>query len=136
MAAYVGAWVMKNALVKFGGTDYDNQVHKARLVPEVNEQTYRTLDPDGTIVDVDEPVWTLELEGIQDWETNGLADYMRDNAGALVTAIIAPVVGTGKQQATVSVRARHLPFGGTQGEFGTFDITLGVSGQPTFAAQS
>jgi hypothetical protein len=135
MTAYTGAWVMRNALVKFAGTDFTNQVTKARLIPETPIQTLRTLVPDGAIVDVDSTVWTLELSGIQDWETGGLALYLNTNNGSLVTAIIAPVAGTGKKQATVSVRAIPVEFGGEQGSFGTFDLTLPVNGQPTFAAQ-
>lgn len=136
MTAYTGAWVMRNALVKFAATDFTNQCTKARLVPETPTQTLRTLVPDGAITDVDSAVWTLELSGIQDWETGGLAAYLNTNAGSLVTCIIAPVAGTGKKQATVSVRAIQVPFGGEQGGFGTFDVELPVNGVPTFAAQA
>jgi hypothetical protein len=133
--AYTNYTVYKNAIVKFGGTDYTNQCNKARLVPDVNVQTMRTLVPDGAIVDIDSAVWTLELEGLQDNETGGLAAYFLANAGSLVTAIIAPASGTGKKQATVSVRLVPVAFGGEQGEILKFDVELPVQGQPTFAAQ-
>ena len=135
MAAYAGAFVIKNALVKFGGTDFSNQCTKARLVPDTPEQTLRTLVPDGVVTDTDSTVWTLELSGIQDWETGGLAAFLNTNAGTLQNVIVAPVAGTGKKQATVSVRVKPVDFGGDQGAWSTFDVSLMVQGQPTFAAQ-
>ena len=134
MAAYAGAFVIRNALVKFGATDFTNQTTKARLVPDTPIQTMRTLVPDGQITDVDSAMWSLELTGVQDWETGGLAAFLNTNQGTLQTVIIAPVAGTGKKQATVSVRCIAVPFGGDQGAFATFDVTLAVQGQPTFAA--
>ena len=131
MTAYTGGYVLKNALVKFASTDFSNQCSKARLVPEVNVQTMRTLVPDGQITDIDSPVWTLELSGVQDYETGGLADYLRDSSGTLVTVVIAPVNTTGKQQWTVSVRCLPVEVGGEQGSFATFDVELPVQGQPT-----
>jgi hypothetical protein len=131
MTAYTGGFVLKNALVKFASTDFSNQVTKARLVPEVNVQSMRTLVPDGQITDIDSPVWTLELSGVQDYETGGLADYLRDNSGSLVTVIVAPVNTSGKQQWTVSVRCLPVAVGGAQGEWALFDVELPVQGQPT-----
>jgi hypothetical protein len=136
MTAYVGAFVIKNALVKFASTDYTNQCTKAILVPDTPSQTIRTMVPDGQVTDTDSTVWTLQLEGLQDWETGGLALYFNTNAGSLVTAIVAPVAGTGKKQATVSVKIKPVPFGGEAGDFAKFDVELDVQGQPTFAAQS
>lgn len=135
MTAYTGAFVIRNAQVKFASTDFSNQCSRARLVPDTPVQTMRTLVPDGQITDVDSPMWTLELSGVQDWETSGLAQFFNTNAGTLQTCTIAPVVGTGKKQAVVSVRIVHVPFGGTQGEWANFEVELAVQGQPTFSAQ-
>lgn len=134
MPAYAGAFVIRNALVKFGATDFSNQCAKARLVPDTPVQTMRTLVPDGQVVDVDSTVWTLELSGLQDWETGGLAAFLNSNAGTLQTVVIAPVNTTGKKQATVSARMVPVPFGGDQGEYAQFDVELAVQGQPTFGA--
>lgn len=136
MAAYTGnAVVFRNGLVKFAATDYTNQVNKVRLVPDTPIQQMRTLVPDGVITDVDSTVWTLELSGIQDNETGGLAAYLLANNGQLVTAIVAPIAGTGKKQFTVSVRLLPAPIGGDQGEFLQFDLTLPIQGQPVASAQ-
>lgn len=128
--------MLRDCLVSFGGTAYANQVTKARLVPDTPIQQLRTLVPDGTVTDVDSTQWSLELSGIQDWETGGFAAYCNTNNGALVTAIIAPKVGSGKRQATVSVRIVPVDFGGDQGAFATFDATFPVNGTPTFANQA
>ena len=135
MAAYTNAIVIRDCLVKFGSTTFTNQCTKARLVPDTPIQTQRTLVPDGVVVDVDSTVWTLELSGLQDWETGGLAAYLNTNSGVLDTVVIAPKLGSGKKQATVSVRLMPVPFGGDQGEFANFEVELPVQGQPTFAAQ-
>lgn len=134
MTAYAGAFVMRNALVKFASTDFTNQVNKARLVPDVNTQIMRTLVPDGQITDVDSAEWTLELSGVQDWEASGLAAYLNTNSGTLVSVVIAPVNTSGKKQATVSVRIMPVEFGGTEGEWASFDVSLPVQGQPVFAS--
>lgn len=136
MAAYAGAFVIRDALVKFGASEYGNQVSKARLVPERNVQTMRTLVPDGTLTDVDSASWTLELSGVQDWEDGGLADYFKDNAGSLVTAVIAPANDTGNVQATVEVRVFEVPFGGESGQWATFEVTFPVQGEPTWGTIS
>lgn len=130
MTAYTGGFVIKNALLTLEGTDFSNQVSKARLVPEVNVQTMRTLVPDGQIVDIDSAQWTLELTGVQDHETGGLADYLTDNAGTLVTAVVAPRNGTGKAKWTIEVMCLPVPVGGDQGEWATIDVELPCSGQP------
>jgi len=134
MAAYGGAFVMRDALVIFDETEFQNQVTKARLVPDQNIQTLRTLVPDGTITDVDSAMWTLELSGVQDWETTGLAKYLHTHAGELVEVTIAPKNATGKQQAVCTVRVIEPPFGGDQGAFAIIELELPVQGQPVFSA--
>lgn len=136
MAGYAGAYVIRDALVEFGSTEYQLQCTRVRLVPDTPIQQMRSLVPDGVVTDVDSTTWTLELSGWQDWETGGLAKYFNDNAGELVTFTVAPRVGTGKAQATGSVRALPVPFGGDQGEWATFEVELPVDGAPTFGAQS
>lgn len=130
MTAYVGAFVMRNCLVKFGATDFSNQCNKARLVPETPIQVMRTLVPDGAITDVDSTIWTLELSGLQDWETGGFAAYCNTNNGSLIAVSIAPQNTTGKKMATISARILPVPFGGDQGAFAQFDLTLPCVGQP------
>mgnify|MGYP000846216164 CR=1 FL=1 len=133
MAAPAGAYVIRDCTITVEGTDYANQVTKARLVPETPIQTLRTLVPDGIVQDVDSSSWTLELAGIQDWvNAQGLADALNDNKGLEVDIVLTPRNGTGKPKATFVAIAMPVPFGGEQGQFATFDVTLPVVGQPTF----
>lgn len=134
MAGYAGAFVIKDALVEFGSTEFQAQCSRARLVPDTPIQQMRTLDPDGVITDIDSATWTLELAGVQDWETGGLAAFLNTNAGTLVTFTIAPRNADTKMSATGSVRALPVPFGGDQGAFATFEVSLPVDGAPTFVA--
>ena len=135
MAAYAGAFVIRDAVVKFAAVDYTNQCTRARLVPDTPIQVQRTLVPDGQVTDVDSTAWTLELSGLQDWETGGLAAYLNTNKGTLVSVTIAPRKGVGKQQAVISVRIMPPPFGGTQGEFAAFELEMPCDGQPVITAQ-
>jgi hypothetical protein len=130
--AYSGAFVLRDALVKLGGTSFGNQMWKAVLTPDTPIVQQRTLVPDGTISDVDSATWVLELEGLQDHETGGLAAYLRANAGAQVAFELAPRNTAGKVKATGTVIAVNAPVGGEQGEFTQFEIELPVIGQPTF----
>lgn len=135
MPAPTGAHVMRNASVKIGAVEYANQVQKARLVPDTPTQTLRTLVPDGVVSDVDSTVWTLELSGVQDWtNATGIADALNDASGTQVTVILAPQNTTGKVTATVTVIALPVEFGGEQGNFRLFDVTLPVVGAPTWGA--
>jgi hypothetical protein len=135
MAPYAGAFVLRDALIKFGSTTYSNQCTKIRLVPDTPIQQKRTLVPDGQVADVDSPTWTMELEGLQDWETGGLAAWFNSVAGTSQTFTVAPRTGSGKKQATGSVIIVNPPFGGEQGEWSEMEMEFPVVGQPTFGAQ-
>lgn len=129
MAAPAGAFVMRNAVVKFGSTDYANQVSKARFVPDTPIQTMRTLVPDGIVQDVDSTAWTLELSGIQDLVTaQGLARYLFENEGDTVAVKVQPKAGGVEVQASVILVPTEL--GGEQGDWAQFEIELPVIGAP------
>ena len=132
MTAYAGAFVIRNALVKFAALDMSNQCATAMLVPETPVKTMRTLVPDGVVTDVDSTVWTLQLKGLQDFESGGLAAYLLANNGTVVAVTVAPNNTSGKKQATVSVRLLPVAFGGDQGDWSQFDVELPVQGQPTW----
>lgn len=133
MAVPTGYIVMRDAVITINAIEYANQVRKARLVPDQQVQTYKTLVPDGVIQDVDQSAWTLELEGLQINSTGGLAKALRTAAGTVVTAIIQPKAGTGQDIATVSVLITDIPFGGEQGEFLTMDVSFPCNGKPVYS---
>lgn len=132
MAAPVGGYVLKDTVCTFDGTDYANQLSKIRFVPDTPMQQMRTLVPDGVVSDVDSAVWTLELSGQQDMvSAQGFARYLNDNAGSTVTVVYTPKPGGPSMTAEVLLMA--VPFGGEQGAWVTFDVTLPVTGQPAIA---
>lgn len=129
--AYTGAFVNRNALFTLGGTSFANQVWKVRLVPDTPNQQQRTLVPDGTISDVDSATWTMEIEGLQDYESGGLAAYLLTNKGTQVAFQFAPVNTAGKKKFTGTVVAVAPEAGGEQGEFAQLEIELPLIGEPT-----
>ncbi|MEU5939406.1 hypothetical protein ABZ807_09465 [Micromonospora sp. NPDC047548] len=136
MPAAVGAHVYKNALVTIATIQYANQVTKARLVPDQPVQTLRTLVPDGVLQDVDSPVWTFELAGLQINVTGGLAKALRDANGGELEVILQPKVGTAQATATFTIVALMPEFGGEQGNWLTQDLSLPVIGQPVFGTSA
>jgi hypothetical protein len=134
MVAYARAHVIKNAVFTVDEDDYANQATKIRLVPDQDTQTLRTMVPDGTITDTDSPVWELELAGVQDFGALSLGAALRTAAaaGADLDVVYQPKAGTGQDKATFTIRPTQIPFGGEQGNFRTFDVTIPVIGAPVF----
>ena len=101
-----------------------------RIVPDTPNQQQRTLVPDGTISDVDSPTWVMEIEGLQDYESGGLAAYLLTNKGVQVAFAFAPVNTAGKKKFTGTVVAVAPEVGGEQGEFAQLEIELPLIGDP------
>lgn len=133
MPAPTGARVFRDALITVNGTDYANQLTKARLVPDQPEQTMRTLVPDGVVSDVDSVVWTLEITGLQIDIAGGLAAYLRTNVGLNLDWVLQVKTGVGMPKATFTATAKMPEFGGEQGSFLPIDLTMPVIGAPVFA---
>lgn len=125
--------VIRDALLTIEATEFQANVKTARFVPETEVQSYPTLVPTGTLTNVGNAVWTLELEGVQDHTTGGLAKLLTDNHGQEIEVVLAPFNETGERQATATVIAQAVPFGGETGTFADFNVTLGVVGEPTWA---
>lgn len=127
---YIG--VLKNSLVEFEGTDYANQMTRARLVPDTASQQIKTLVPDGSITDVDSPTYTFEIAGIQKDATGGLAKLLNDSApGTLLDVVWEPLTAhAGQPHYEFQVRSQPVPIGGDQGAFAVFEVVLQVEGTP------
>jgi|1185.fasta_scaffold601881_2 hypothetical protein len=137
MAAATGAYVYKDALITVEGTDYANQLSKAVLVPDTPVQTYRTLVPDGSVVDVDSPAWTFEVSALQINIAGGLAKALRDaSPGDDLDIVLVPKKGSGNPQASFTIKAAPVDFGGEQGGWQTFEKVFGVVGSPVFGTAS
>lgn len=134
MPAPTGAMVYRDALVTVDGTDYTNQLKKARLVPDQSVQTYPTLVPDGVVQDADTEVWTFEIEGLQINIAGGLAAYLRGlPASTHISCVLQPKRGVGLPTATFTAVALKPPFGGEQGSFLDQALVLPVLSIPDFS---
>jgi hypothetical protein len=133
MAAASGVYVVKDASVKVATVEYANQVTSARLVPNTPIQQVRTLVPDGTISDVDSPIWTFELTVLQKNNTGGLVKALRTAApGDELAVVLSPKDLDGEDTAAFTIIAVPPPFGGEQGAFPTAELVFPVKGSPVF----
>lgn len=133
MPVVTGAMVYRDAVVTIDGTAYTNQLRKARLVPTQNIQTYATLVPDGAVQDVDAPIYSWEIEGLQINIAGGLAAYLRGLAvGANISVIQQLKSGVGQPKATFTAVAMVPEFGGEQGAFMVKTLSLPVLGIPVY----
>jgi hypothetical protein len=127
--------VIRNAVVEIDTVEYANQVTVVRLTPETAIQQMPTMSPTGTVSDVGTPIWTCEMEGIEDNGTGSLGAALRTaaNNGDTVELVFQPQAGTGQDVATATLVAMQIPFGGETGEFRTFSMTFPVEGSPVFS---
>jgi len=133
MSVPTGVYVMKDSVITVDGNEYANQCTRSRLVPNTPIQTVRTLVPDGIVQDVDSPAWAWEVAALQKNDVNGLAKALRDaTPGDLLEVVFAPLDGLSKPQATFTIVAMPVVFGGDQGSFVDFEASFPVVGQPVF----
>lgn len=130
----MSGYVLRNPVITLGATTYAGQLVRAKLVPTVERQTGKTLDPNTIYQDVDPPEWTLQLRGYQGWEgTGGLCDYLNDNHGLDVAVVLTPRPGSGNKSASFTIKAQTVEFGGDRGEWAMFEAEFGVNNQPVFS---
>jgi hypothetical protein len=137
MPAPANTFVMRDSSITVEGVEYANQLWRSRLVPEVNIVSQRTLVPDGTITDVDSPIWTWEITFAQINKTGGLAKVLRDAPPGTELEVIyqphgADAGATGEPTATFTVKSMPAAFGGTQGALADNEMVLPVVGSPVF----
>ncbi len=125
--------LMKYAVVKIDDVEYAQYAQTALLSADTPSQTYAVLVPDGNIVDTDSPAWTFQLAGANQ---TALATALRAAQGTVVDVEFQAEHGAGKEVATFSAVVPAIPFGGTKGQFRTFDVSMGVQGQPVFGTSS
>lgn len=133
MAGYARAFIMRDSTVTIDSVEYNGQLNKVRFVPDTPMEQMPVLVPTGTITDISTTTWTCELGGVQDNGSGSLGAALRAAAGTLMDVVFQPRVGTGQDKITASVMAMPIEFGGEQGSWRTFDITLPVDGQPAFS---
>lgn len=133
MAAPTGVYVLRDASVSIDSVEYANQCTRARLVPDVPIQTKRTLVPDGVVQDVDSAAWTFEVAALQKNNAGGLALALRTaTPGDELDVILVPKDGLSMPQATFTILALPVIFGGEQGNWAEFEASFPVIGSPVF----
>lgn len=114
------------AVVDIDEVEYAAYATTALLTADAPVQTLRTLVPDGYITDTDSAVYSFQLAGPQ---SSALYAALLTAEGTVVEVVFQAEHGTGKAVRTFSVRVPEgLPFGGQQGQFRVFDITMPVVG--------
>jgi hypothetical protein len=133
VAAATGVYVLKDASVTVETIEYNNQCTRARLVPDVPIQQRRTLTPDGVVSDVDSATWVFEVAALQKNDSGGLAKALRDaTPGDQLDVVLVPKDGLSMPQATFTILALPVVFGGDQGSWADFEASFPVIGQPVF----
>lgn len=133
MSVPTGVFVMKDSSIEIDSVQYENQMTRGRLVPNTPIQTARTLVPDGIVQDVDSPDWVFEVAALQKNDAGGLAKALRDaDPGDQLEVVYAPKAGLSQPQATFTILALPVVFGGDQGKFADFEASFPVVGQPVF----
>lgn len=133
MAVPTGVYVLRDASVTVDETEYNNQCTRARLVPDTPVQIKRTLVPDGIVQDVDSPAWVFEVAALQKNDAGGLAKALRDaTPGTELDVVLVPKDGLSQPQASFTILAMPVVFGGEQGSFADFEASFPVVGQPVF----
>ena len=143
--AYTGPRLIHDAQVKLAlvtpgaFTEYGCQVKTARLVPTAGDRKdYRTLCSTGLYSQFTPTLWDLELEGAQDYGTDGLARFLFENDGALVRFQVdgygeTHVPSDEEPGMTGTCRAVAVEYGGAVDEYAEFTVTMPVQGEPTLA---
>jgi hypothetical protein len=131
-----GGYLLKNSSVTFDGVEYKNSLSAAALTPSQEIQTLRTLDPTGTIQDVDSATWTFDITVVQSNDPDSLHAYLLENAGTEIEIVYQPSLGSGKRVATFTVIFLAPSFGGVQGAFPSSDLSLPVQGTPVYSVSA
>lgn len=133
MTVPTGVFVMKDSSIEIDSVQYENQMTRGILVPDTPIQTKRTLVPDGIVQDVDSPAWVFQVAALQKNDSGGLAKALRDaDPGDELDVVYAPKAGLSMPQASFTILALPVQFGGEQGSWADFEAVFPVVGQPTF----
>lgn len=130
-------FVIRNGSYKISTVEYNSIITKAKLVPSQDVQTLMTAAPAGIIQDVGPVVWVWQVTFGTDWTAStGLAAILNAAAitGGTLDCIMAPkLLGP---NATFTIKAKAVDFGGDVGSFNTTDAEFPVEGAPVFGVDA
>lgn len=129
----VAPYVFKDCLLKIGTDNYEKHVSSVTLTPSSSIQTWKGGTPDATFSDATSPTWTADLGYAQDWETaNSLSLYLLNHQGEKVEMEFTPKNGGPSFTVLAIIVAGAI--GGAVDAYQASTVSLGVEGQPVFAA--
>ena len=123
--------------ITIGTSDIKCHVRKIKLTPEQKYADVETFcNPGGQIPTT--ATWTLELELLQSFGTDGIWNILRPLQGTQQTIVVYPGTGTtpavANPEATFDAWIPNLPFlDASPGSTMPFSLTLSVIGVPIFA---
>lgn len=132
----VAPFVLKDALLTIATDNYEKHVSGVLFTPQMTPVTWQGLTPDSAFSDASSPVWTCQMDYVQDWTTtNSLAQYLLTNAGQQKVAVFKPQgAAVGKPIITATLLIVPGPIGGQVNTVQVGSVTMGVIGQPVKTA--
>jgi hypothetical protein len=130
---YITDAVLKLRTPAGSGTwnDFACVAKSATLTPKPgDETTYRTLCEDGTYTRLGRTTWTLDLAGVQDWSSTGLARFLAEHdgdEGEWFLSMFGAEDPTDDTPAyTGTCRLVAVAYGGEADAFAEYDVSLPV----------
>jgi len=103
----VQPFIMRNAIVAFGGVDgidFAHAVSSAALTPSAGTAEFKGLKPAATFTFPQATTWTLDLTYAQDWSAaDSLSRYLYEHRGEVLDFTINPDDQTTTPSDTVAV---------------------------------
>ncbi len=133
----VRPFIMRNAIVSFGGDDFAKAVSTAKIVPSTGSSEFKGLKPSAVYTFPQATLYTLELSFAQDWaKETSLSRYLFDHKGEQIafelnpddTAGMTPGVGSTSWAGTVALTSGDI--GGDVDSVAVSTVTLGIVGEP------
>lgn len=131
--AYAGALVIsKIQSIKINNVEYKSQVWQATITPDTPVQTNRTFD--GVDSRRDTTSYTLALTGYSRRITGGLGKALDDLSatGEPVEVSIQYATDTGAEIVTFDIIPVPVTFGGTAGEWLSFEQEFAINDAPVY----
>jgi len=124
--------VVKDGTLKLGPVatqlSVECQISRMEIVAAPDPKEFTSVCGKTTVPGV--TGWTLNLEGAQDWSTDGISTFLFEQDGTLVDFELVPSAAL-QPTATGKVWVSPGSFGGVAGEISTFSVSLGLDGKPT-----
>lgn len=130
--------ILTDVTLTVGTDNYEASVSQVQFDPTSNVVRWKGMTPSSNFAFPTTPEWTCTLAYAQDWATtNSLSAYLLANAGKAITVKFKPKKPASGTAPTVTATLLIAPgtIGGQIDQVATASVTLGVSGQPSIAAE-